>query len=433
MLSWEYPPNNVGGLGKHVTDLVPALVSEDVEVHLLTPRFKGGEIVERNDNSYIYRIEPPIVEPGDFLSITWQTNLRLQEAAYNLIEKYGPFDLIHGHDWLVAFAGVSLKHHYKIPLVATIHATERGRGRGYLPGDLPRAINNQEWWLTYEAWRIICCSHYMSSQLSEYFDTPSDKIDIIPNGVSTARFDVLENLDLTAFRSNYAAPDERVIYFVGRVVEEKGVRVLIDSAPIVLASYPKCKFVIAGAGPQLQEFRDLAAARGLASHFYFTGFISDEDRDKLYRISDVVVIPSLYEPFGIVALEGMAAKKPVVVTDTGGMSEVVTNHQTGLKVYPGNPNSLAWGILHTLHNPGWSEARVKNAYQMVRDEFSWRRIARQTIETYEKVLKDYHNSDWGRERAAKELQVRGNGHQSSALNQATPLLDGQYKLITENR
>src|SRR5437870_3002322 len=130
MLSWEYPPNNVGGMGKHVTDLIPALVSEDVEVHLLTPRFKGGEVIEENSNHFIYRVDPPpVMSPADFLSSAWQTNLKLQEAAYSLFEKYGEFDLIHAHDWLVAFTGVSLKHHYKIPLVATIHATERGRGQ----------------------------------------------------------------------------------------------------------------------------------------------------------------------------------------------------------------------------------------------------------------------------------------------------------------
>lgn len=411
MLSWEYPPNNVGGLGKHVTDLVPALASEDVEIHLLTPRLKGGEILEENQNGYVYRVEPPTVEPGDFLSMTWQTNLRLQEAAYSLFDKYGGFDLVHAHDWLVAFAGVSLKHHYRVPLVATIHATERGRGQGNLPGDLPRAINNQEWWLTYEAWRIICCSQYMSSQVREYFETPVDKIDVIPNGVSTARFDALEGLDLSKFRQNYAAPDERIIYFVGRVVEEKGVRVLIDSAPLVLAGYPKCKFVVAGAGPQLQEFRDLAAARGLADRFYFTGFISDEDRDKLYKLADVAVIPSLYEPFGIVALEAMAAKVPIVVTDTGGMSEVVTSHHTGMKVYPNNPNSLSWGILHTLHNSGWSQERVKNAYEMVVEDFNWQRIAKQTIKTYKEVLSEYAESDWNKEKAAKQLA--GNNGQLS--------------------
>lgn len=422
MLSWEFPPNNVGGLGKHVTELVPALVNEDIEVHLLTPRLKGGPNLEEGKNRYVYRVDPPgAVDPADFFSIAWQTNLRLQEAAYALFEKHGPFDVIHAHDWLVAFTGVSLKHHYRVPLVATIHATERGRGQGYLPGDLPRAINNVEWWLAYESWRLICCSQYMLSEVREYFETPGDKIDIVPNGVSTVRFDALENIDLSAFRNNYAAPDEKLLYFVGRIVEEKGVRVLIDAAPTVLAGHPKSKFVVAGSGPQLQEFRDLTAQRGLAERFYFTGFISDEDRDRLYKVADVAVIPSLYEPFGIVALEAMAAKVPVVAADTGGMSEVITNHHTGLKVFPNNPSSLAWGILHTLHNPDWSEARVKNAYEMVVNSYNWRRIARQTIQTYERVVREYTTTDWSLDKLAKY----NNSYQSSVISFPPPIKEHQ--------
>ncbi len=399
MLSWEYPPHTVGGLGKHVTELVPALTAEGVEVHLITPRLRGGAPyslepgLDGIGQTHVYRVDP--VNSADFFSSAWQNNLRMHEKAYEVVEKNGPFDLIHVHDWLVAFAGEQLKQHFKLPLLATIHATERGRGRGNLPGELPRSINNVEWWLTYEAWRVICCSQYMSSEVREYFETPVDKINVIPNGVSTQHFDLLDELDLTKFRNNYAAPDEKIILFVGRVVEEKGVRIIIDSAPTVLAGYPKSKFVIAGTGPQLQHFRDLAAERGLAERFYFTGFVSDDDRDKLYKVADVALCPSLYEPFGIVALEAMAAKVPVVVADTGGLTEVVTNHQTGIVVYPNNPNSLAWGILHTLYNEGWSKARVENAYKEAREIFNWRRIAALTMVVYERVHREYLENEWG--------------------------------------
>ncbi len=397
MLSWEYPPSSVGGLGKHVMELIPALSWEGIEVHLFTPRIKGGEPYEQFGRCHIYRIEPDQIDPADFFSTVWQTNLRLQEAAYQIIEQHGPFDLIHAHDWLVAWAGVALKERYCLPLVATIHATERGRGQGYLPGELPRAINNVEWWLTYEAWRLICCSQYMASEVREYFETPADKIDIVFNAVNTTRFDMLDMMELDDFRNNYAAPDEKLIYFVGRAVEEKGLRVLIESAPIVLAGCPKSKFVVSGTGPQLQQYKQLAEQKGLAECFYFTGFISDDDRDKLYKVADVAVFPSLYEPFGIVALEGMAAKVPVVVADTGGLGEVVSNHQTGLKVYPNNPHSLAWGILHTLLNPDWSAARVKNAYEMVINCYNWREAAQLTIETYERVRDEFLQSGWGKE------------------------------------
>ncbi|MDB5079476.1 MAG: glycosyl transferase group 1 [Chloroflexi bacterium] len=406
MLAWEYPPHKIGGLGKHVTELVPALAAEGVEIFLVTPRIKGGEPyseepVEGEGSIKVYRVDPAEVDSNDFFSLAWRTNLKLQEKAIEVMEQNGPFHLIHVHDWLVAFAGVQIKQQFRLPMVATIHATERGRGRGHLPGELPRAINNVEWWLTYEAWRVICCSQYMSSEVREYFETPLDKIDIIPNGVNTSRFEALDNLQLAEFRSRYAAPGEKIIFYVGRVVEEKGVRVLVESAPSVIESWPACKFVVAGMGPQLQEFRQLAKDKGLAERFYFTGFITDEERDKLYKVADVAVFPSLYEPFGIVALEGMAAKVPVVVADTGGLTEVVTNHQTGIMVYPNNPQSLTWGILHTLQNEGWAKSRAENAYQTVKDVFNWRRVALDTIAVYRQVYNEYLASDWNKKRPSR--------------------------------
>jgi glycosyltransferase involved in cell wall biosynthesis len=410
MLAWEYPPHKIGGLGKHVTELVPSLAAEGVEIYLVTPRIMGGEPfsqepVEGSEGCIkVYRVDPAEIDSTDFFSGAWQTNLKLQEKAIEVMAHNGPFNLIHVHDWLVAFAGVQLKQHFHLPMVATIHATERGRGRGHLPGELPRAINNVEWWLTYEAWRVICCSQYMSNEVREYFETPLNKIDIIPNGVSTARFDALDGLDLTAFRSRYAAPSEKIIFYVGRVVEEKGVRVLVESASSVLESCHNCKYVVAGMGPQLQEFRQLAHDKGLAERFYFTGFITDDERDKLYKVANVAVFPSLYEPFGIVALEAMAAKVPVVVTDTGGLTEVVTNHQTGIMVYPNNPLSLTWGILHTLENEGWAKARAENAYRTVKEAFNWRRVALDTVAVYRQVYNEYLGSDW-KKRMAQPVQV----------------------------
>jgi glycogen synthase len=404
MLSWEFTPHVVGGLGKHVVELVPALAAEGVEVHILTPRLRGGDPRESipgdagHGEFCVYRSDPPTISTlsSDFFSSAWQNNLRMYEKAQEVIEQHGPFDLIHVHDWLVAFVGEQIKRQHNIPLLTTIHATERGRGRGFLPGELPRAINNVEWWLTYESWRVICCSNYMSKEVREYFETPADKIDIIHNAVDTHRFDALEGVNLDKFRNNYAAADEQIIFFVGRIVEEKGIGVIIDAAPEILQKCPKIKFVIAGGGPQLDHYRALANERGLGQRFYFTGFISDDERDKLYKVADVAVFPSLYEPFGIVALEAMAAKTPVVVAETGGLIEVVTNHQTGIVVHPNNPGSLAWGVTHTLQNAEWSNFRVQHAYDVVCKEFNWRKVAVQTQAVYERVRKEYLDSAWAK-------------------------------------
>jgi glycogen(starch) synthase len=394
MFSWEYPPHVVGGLGKHVAELVPPLGSlPGVELHLVTPRWVDSKPMEKVGRSTIHRVPTPAIE-GDFYTAAWQTNVRLEAYAHSLWEESGPFDLIHVHDWLVAFAGAACKRSYKAPLLSTIHATERGRGRGQLGSEQARAIHSIEWWLAYESWRVIACSEYMQGEIAEYFQCPRDKIDVIPNGVDTTRFDRLDGQDLSRFRNGYALPFEQIVFSVGRVVYEKGLQVLVRAMPIVLSHQPAVKVVVAGKGPELDTLRSIAWDLGIGEKVLLAGFISDEDRDRLFKISDCAVFPSLYEPFGIVALEAMAAKCPVVVSKVGGLKDVVQHAETGITVYPDNPESLAWGILHTLQHPEWSAERVKNAYRVVQEEYNWERIARMTADTYRNVIAERAIAIW---------------------------------------
>ena len=394
MFSWEYQPYIVGGLGKHTTELLPALGAlPDVDVHLITPRWAGGAAVEKVGQVTVHRVEPRVVD-GYFFTQAWQTNRPLEEVAHRLWQETGPFDLVHVHDWLVAFVGVNLKHFYKVPLLSTIHATERGRGRGSLGSDQARAIHHVEWWLTFESWRVIACSEYMRSEIADYFQCPLDKIDVIPNGVETARFDRLEGQDFTLFRQRYALPWEQIVFSVGRVVYEKGLHVLVQAMPLVLAQQPSAKAVIAGRGPELDALRSLAWNLGVGEKVLLTGFLPDEDRDRLFKVADCAVFPSIYEPFGIVALEAMAAKCPVVVSEVGGLKDVVRHGETGITVYPNNPESLAWGIVHTLQHPEWSAQRVANAYRVVREEFSWERIAHLTADIYRRVIVERTITPW---------------------------------------
>ncbi|MCD6291074.1 MAG: glycosyltransferase family 4 protein [Anaerolineae bacterium] len=394
MLSWEYPPHVVGGLGKHVMELLPALGRrEGITVHLITPRWAGGERVEEQGNVVIHRVDPPATS-GDIYTSAWQTNVELERYAERLWKDVGPFDLIHAHDWLVAFAANALKHTHKTPLIATIHATEKGRGRGHLGSDQALAIHQVEWWLTYEAWRVIACSEYMASEIREFFNCPADKIDIIPNGVDPTPFQEVAQEDLRGFRAMYALPEEQIVFNVGRIVYEKGVHVLVEAVPLVLAQMPTAKFVIAGRGPLLGQLRERAWKLGVGEKILFTGFISDEERNRLFYIADCAVFPSLYEPFGIVALEAMAAKCPVVVSEVGGLREVVKHAETGITIYPDNPDSLAWGIVHTLSRPDWARQRAENAYKMVLELYNWDRIAGLTVEVYRRVIEERRHTDW---------------------------------------
>jgi len=393
MLSWEYPPHIVGGLGRHVAELVPALIQQGIEVHLVTPRWAGGEPKEESNGLTVHRVDPPSVSMPDFYTGAWQTNIKLEEVSGSLCQDMG-IDLIHSHDWLTGFSACALKRNFGLPLLSTIHATEQGRAQGHLVTDQQRAIHSVEWWLTYESWRVICCSQFMANEVSSYFKTPLDKIDVIPNGVKVDRFARWDGIDLSRFRSMYALPGEKIVFSVGRIVQEKGLHLLVEAAPRVLAENPAAKFVIAGTGDLLDALRHRAWELGIGDKVLFTGFISDDDRDRLYKVAACAVFPSLYEPFGIVALEAMAAKVPVVVSVVGGLQEVVKHAETGITVYPDNVESLAWGINHTLTRPDWATQRAENAYKVVSEEYNWQRIAQRTIQVYERIVAERAKTAW---------------------------------------
>ncbi len=397
MLSWEFPPHVVGGMGKHVLDLAPALVQHGIEVHVLTPLLRGGPVREVTAQGiHVHRVEPPQMESYGFAAFVQLTNTLMERAARDLAGELGDFDLIHAHDWLMAHSGVGLKHAWRRPLVATIHATERGRQQGYVGGEHAEQVNSIEWWLTYEAWRVIACSHYMADQINSYFHTPLDKIDVVPNGIYVYPKPFTSEQERLAFRSRFVEHGQPLVFYVGRLVYEKGLHVLLDAWPRVLAAFPRARLVIAGTGAYLDTLKSRAWALGIAAEVMFAGFIADDERDKLYHVADVATFPSLYEPFGIVALEAMAARCPVVVASTGGLAEVVALHETGLMVHPDDAESLAWGILHTLQHPDWSHTRAENAYQVVCEDFNWAKIARMTADVYARAYATWEQGSLGK-------------------------------------
>lgn len=393
MLSWEYPPKSVGGLAQHVYDLTSALADIGEEVDLITCGAAGAPDFERVNGVNVYRVTPYNISAPDFVTWVPQFNIALLEKAIPLINEIGTPHVIHAHDWLVAYAARALKHGLRVPLVATIHATEYGRNCG-LHNNIQRHISDIEWWLCYEAWRVIVCSHYMEGEVRHVFQVPADKLRVIPNGVNPENFTIKKQ---SVSRNDFASPDEKIVFYVGRLVREKGVQVLLDAVPHILSFHPRTKFIIAGKGPYLDELRRQASHLGIADRVYFTGYVDDELRNSLYSWADVAVFPSLYEPFGIVALEAMAARTPVVVADTGGLSEIVVHGIDGLKTYPGNPRSLADMILKLLCEPELRETLVRNAYHKVKRQFNWREIARETRGVYQEVWEAHRSSVWAHE------------------------------------
>lgn len=395
MISWEYPPHMVGGMGRHVADLAPQLTAQGIELHVLTPGTYDAppyELVAAN--LHIHRIPLPPSSYDIVTQINSASALFLR-VAQQLWRAYDGFDLIHVHDWLLADVAITLKHHFKRPLIATIHAIERGRRRGHIDTSESQYIDACEWRLGYEAWRVIVCSHYMVSQLHAEFDLPTDKIDMVPNGVIVPPYPFVDASARNAFRAKYQPNDAPLLFAVGRLVHEKGWHVLMHAVRHLTAEYPQLRLVLAGVGGYQQALQHLVTDHNLHDAVIFAGFISDKERNSLYATADVAVFPSLYEPFGIVALEAMALRCPVVVSDTGGLREVVDSHRTGLLVYPDDVESLSWGLHHTLTHTHATQDRVNAAYEEVRMVFGWQTIAAATAAIYGRVVSEWRRGSWG--------------------------------------
>jgi len=380
MLSWEFPPRIVGGISSHVNDLSLALAQKGIEVHVVTCDFPGALEYEETHGVHVYRFNSYKIPAYSFLSWVLLMNQNMIQRAMEVVNAhYGRVDLIHAHDWLVADAAIRLKDFYGKPLVSTMHSTEAGR-RGGIRSDYQITINEVERRLVNESSKVICCSNYMASQISETFNVPREKICVIRNGVNVSKFDI--KIDVQAVRKRYAKPNEKIVVYVGRLVHEKGVHVLIGAVPKVLDVLPNVKFVIVGEGGMKEYLLKEAWDFGVSHHVFFTGFIDKSMLVSIYKASDVAVFPSLYEPFGITALEAMAAKAPVVVSDTGGLAEIVEHDKTGVKVYPDNSDSVAWGILKVLKDQAFANMIRENAYQNVVRNYDWNKIAEETIEVY---------------------------------------------------
>lgn len=391
VLTWEFPPRLVGGIARHVAELYPELVKLGHEVHLITVEFGEAPRYEVVDGVRVHRVS--VGYSQDFFHWVVNLNESMGQHGAKLILEEGAFDVIHAHDWLVGDAAIALKHNFKIPIVATIHATEFGRHNG-LHTDTQQYISGKEKLLAYNAWRVIVCTDYMRREVEKALETPWDKIDVVYNGIRPEKKLRGQEFDAWNFRRRFANDGEKIVYYVGRMTYEKGVSVLLNAAPKVaweLGGY--IKFVFIGGG-NTDHLKQQAWNLGIWDKCYFTGFMSDEDLDKFQTVADCAVFPSLYEPFGIVALESFAARVPVVVSDTGGFPEVVRHTKTGIVTWTNNAESLAWGILEVLKNPAYAQWLIDNAYEDLGRRFSWSKLAQQTEAVYGRVLHERSQVTW---------------------------------------
>ena len=384
MLTWEYPPRVVGGISKVVYDLSHKMVKEGNEVTVVT--YKDGDNVKYYENDKgveVYRVDNYMIRPNNFIDWIMQLNFNMITKANEIINKNGKFDVIHAHDWLVAYSAKSIKESYNIPLISTIHATESGRNSG-IHDETQRYINDSEWMLTYESSEVIVNSNYMKNEVQRLFGLPYDKINVIPNGVNLQLFSNV-NVDYD-FRRQYAMDNEKIILYVGRLVYEKGIQNLIAAMPKILDRYHDSKLIICGRGGMIDELREQVKYLGIDNKVYFAGYCDSKKMQKMYKCADVAVFPSTYEPFGIVAIESMLSGTPTIVSDVGGLNEIIEHGVTGMKSYAGNANSIADSVLSLLFDPKLCANISQNAIKKVKENYNWSKITDSTYYVYQLAI-----------------------------------------------
>jgi glycogen synthase len=382
ILSWEYPPLIEGGLARHVRKLAEQLVAvEQVEVHVLT---RGDERMPAEDELegvFVHRVREPTRprDLGEFVTWVEHMNADMLAAGVELGDRFD-FDLVHGHDWLVAVAGDHLANRFRCPLVVTIHATEYGRHQGWIDKHPQSHIHGVERWMANRADRVITCSHYMRGHVADVYGLEESRVTVIPNGIDPLDLQPVDDLD--RLRAQFAAPDERLVVLVGRLVYEKGFQLALEALPGLVERLGDVRFLVAGSGTHEQELRRQAAELGLDAHGTFLGWIGDDVLHSLYRIADLCVIPSIYEPFGLVALEAMASGCPCIVADTGGLREIVPeDERVGLRFNGGDAEHLAVMVERLLTDDALRERLVVEASEHVLS-FDWADVARQTSVLY---------------------------------------------------
>jgi glycogen(starch) synthase len=386
MLSWEYPPLVVGGLGRHVEALARELAAAGHEVQIVTRGEKDEIVDEVIDGVRVRRaaVDPIAIDFTTESLLAWAhaAEHSLVRAALPLIRRRRP-DVVHAHDWLVAQSGITLAGASDAALVATMHATEAGRHQGWLPRPLNLAIHSVESWLAQSAAVVITCSQTMRAEAARLFELDPAHVQVVPNGIDAARWRATPR-GQAAMRSRYADAGPLVV-FAGRLVHEKGVQTLLDAVRPLRELHPGLRVALAGTGTHEAALQARARTLRIARAVDWLGFVEADDLAAVLAAADVVVVPSLYEPFGIVALEAAAARAPVVVAETGGLNDLVADGVAARSFPPGDVGALVQAVDAVLADPDRSRRAVERALRVIRRDYTWRAVADHTAEIYRRA------------------------------------------------
>ncbi|NKY49447.1 glycosyltransferase family 4 protein [Nocardia vermiculata] len=395
MVSWEYPPVVVGGLGRHVHHLAVELAAAGHEVVVLARRPMGTDATTHPTHTFIdERVlvvavaeDPPSFDFGeDMLAWTLAMGHAMVRAGIALskpgiAEGWTP-DVVHAHDWLVAHSAIALAEHYDVPLVSTIHATEAGRHSGWVSGRVNKQVHSVEWWLARESDALITCSTSMQEEVESLYGPELVPVTVIRNGIDVGAWTFRE-------RSPRSGPP-RLLY-VGRLEYEKGIQDAIAALPRIRRAHPGATLTIAGVGTQFEWLRERARVHRVARAVNFAGRLDHAELLGWLHGADAVVLPSRYEPFGIVALEAAAAGTPLVTSTAGGLGELVIDGVTGTSFDPADVTGLVEAVTAVLDDPIAAQRRAYAAHERLSEDFAWDVVAAETIQVYQAAKRRVRN------------------------------------------
>lgn len=386
IVSWEYPPVVVGGLGRHVHQLATELALAGHEVVVLSRRPSGTDasthptITRIDEGVLVVAVaeDPPhFVFGEDMLAWTLAMGHAMVRAGVALTrggvgEGWQP-DVVHAHDWLVAHPAIALAEFFDVPLVSTLHATEAGRHSGWISGRINRQVHSVEWWLANDSDCLITCSASMQDEVSRLYGPELPPITVIRNGIDVTTWNYRE-------RVPRSGPPR--LLFVGRLEYEKGVQDAIVALPRIRRSHPGTTLAVAGEGTQIEWLRRLARTHRVARSVSFLGTLDHTELLGRLHAADAIVLPSRYEPFGIVALEAAAAGTPLVTSTAGGLGEAVVDGVTGLSFTPGDVAGLTTAVREVLDDPDAAQRRARAARARLTADFDWHKVADETVHVY---------------------------------------------------
>jgi glycosyltransferase involved in cell wall biosynthesis len=396
MFGWEFQPFNSGGLGVACEGLAKALAFLGAKVTFVLPKrlncsHPNFKIIFADDKIQIKAVNSllkPYSTSQSYKEVAQKIGLNsIYEAdLFNEVLRYGKmaekiaktenFDVIHAHDWLSFPAGIMAKNISSKPLVVHIHATEFDRA-GNNPNPFVYAVEKIG---MEKADAVIAISNYTKNTIMENYGIEPSKIKVVYNAINPDYFD--QTLSGPNQLLSLKKAGKKIVLFVGRITLQKGPDYFLKAAQKVLQFNKNVIFVVAGSGDMEYQIIEMAAHMGIADKFLFAGFLKGEDLKQAYMAADLFVLPSVSEPFGLVALESLMLKTPILVSKQSGVSEIIQN---ALKVDFWDIDEIANKILACLNYQGLTATLQEESHKEL-NKISWEKSAQKCIDIYNEIL-----------------------------------------------